>query len=45
VQSPDLNIDTDTIYAEAFLGAIGGLIGAVVSAPADVVVTRIITQV
>jgi hypothetical protein len=45
IQSPNLNFDIDTIYAEAVLGAIGGLIGSVASAPADVLVTRIITQV
>mmetsp|Transcript_10239 Transcript_10239/g.33766 ORF Transcript_10239/g.33766 Transcript_10239/m.33766 type:complete len:142 (-) Transcript_10239:335-760(-) len=44
INSPDLNFDTDTIYAEALLGAAGGLIGSVASTPADVLVTRIITQ-
>jgi hypothetical protein len=44
IQSPNLNFDTDTIYAEALLGAAGGLVGSVTSAPADVLVTRIITQ-
>ena len=40
-----MNLDIDSIYSEAILGAIGGFVGSVASAPADVLVTRIIPQV
>ena len=44
VQSPDISFDSDTILAESILGAIGGCIGAFVSAPVDIVVTKLISQ-
>lgn len=44
VQSPDIEINVNTLIAEALLGGLGGLIGALVSAPADVLVTRLILQ-
>jgi hypothetical protein len=37
-------IDGDSLLGEAILGAIGGGVGSFISAPADVVVTRIIKQ-
>ena len=37
-------IDGDSFVGEAVLGAFGGGIGAFISAPADVVVTRLIKQ-
>ena len=37
-------IDGDSFVGEAVLGAIGGGVGAFISAPADIVVTRIIKQ-
>jgi len=37
-------IDGDSFFGEAVLGAFGGGIGAFISAPADVVVTRLIKQ-
>jgi len=44
IQSPDISVDTNTLAAEAAFGAIGGLIGAVLTTPADVVTTRIMTE-
>ena len=38
------SVDTNTLAAEAAFGAIGGLIGAVLTTPADVVTTRIMTE-
>jgi solute carrier family 25 S-adenosylmethionine transporter 26 len=37
-------LDGDSFLGEAILGAIGGGVGALISAPADVVVTRLIKQ-
>ena len=44
IQSPSIKFDTNTLLAEAAFGALGGLIGAIVTTPADVVTTRIITR-
>mmetsp|Transcript_27862 Transcript_27862/g.83603 ORF Transcript_27862/g.83603 Transcript_27862/m.83603 type:complete len:329 (+) Transcript_27862:404-1390(+) len=44
LQSPDIDIDVNTLQAEALLGALGGLIGAYVTTPTDVITTRIITD-
>lgn len=44
IQSPDVTFDTNSLQAEAAFGAIGGLIGAVLTTPADVITTRIMTQ-
>ena len=37
-------LDADSFLGEAILGAVGGGVGALISAPADVVVTRLIKQ-
>ena len=37
-------VDGDSLVGEAVLGAFGGAVGSFVSAPADVVVTRLIKQ-
>ena len=37
-------LDGDSFVGEAVLGALGGGVGAFISAPADVVVTRLIEQ-
>ena len=37
-------LDGDSFLGEAILGAVGGGVGALISAPADVVVTRLIKQ-
>jgi len=50
ISSPDQfgsalsNIDVDTLYAEAILGATGGFIGSLLTVPPDVVTVRILTQ-
>jgi len=44
IQAPDITFDTNSLQAEAAFGAIGGLVGALVTNPADVVTTRIITR-
>jgi len=44
IESPNINIDVSTLWAEALLGGFGGAIGALVTTPGDVVTTRIITQ-
>ena len=44
VQSPDFNFDVNTLQAEAAFGAIGGWVGSVVTTPADVVTTTIMTR-
>jgi len=44
VQSPDIEVNVNTLLAEAVLGGLGGFVGALVSAPADVLVTRMILQ-
>ena len=43
VQSPGIDLDVSSVQAEAGLGAIGGLLGALATAPADVLTTRIIS--
>ena len=43
IQSPTVNFDTNTLGAEALFGASGGLIGALVTTPFDVITTRIMT--
>lgn len=45
VQSPDVTFDVNSPTAEACFGALGGLVGAVLTVPADVITTRINTQV
>lgn len=40
----DIKIDPNTLAAEVLLGALGGLIGSLLTAPIDVVITRLITQ-
>ncbi|CAK0872745.1 unnamed protein product [Prorocentrum cordatum] len=44
VESPDVQLDVDSLPVEALLGAIGGVAGSFISVPFDVVTTRIITQ-
>ena len=44
VQNPDIRVDPNTLAAEITLGAFGGLIGSLLTAPMDVVITRMITQ-
>jgi len=44
LNNPDIDLDVNTLQAEALLGAFGGSIGSFVSTPMDVVTTRIITQ-
>jgi len=44
VESPNVQLDVDSLLVEALLGAIGGAVGSFVSVPPDVVTTRIITQ-
>lgn len=44
VQNPDIKIDPNTLAAEIALGALGGLIGSLLTAPIDVVIVRLITQ-
>ena len=43
ITNPDFSANVNTLPAEAAFGALGGLVGAVLTAPADVVTTRIIT--
>ena len=43
INSPEFAANVNTLPAEAAFGALGGLIGAVLTTPADVVTTRIIT--
>ena len=42
ITNPDFSANVNTLPAEAAFGALGGLVGAVLTAPADVVTTRII---
>jgi len=44
IQDPYIDWDVSTLQSEALLGSIGGAIGAIASAPMDVITTRIITQ-
>mmetsp|Transcript_19723 Transcript_19723/g.63408 ORF Transcript_19723/g.63408 Transcript_19723/m.63408 type:complete len:678 (+) Transcript_19723:70-2103(+) len=44
LNSPGISIDVNTLGAEAAIGALGGLAGALVTTPFDVATTRIITQ-
>jgi len=44
LNEPSITIDSSTLLSEAIIGAFAGGIGAFVTAPADVVTTRIITQ-
>lgn len=44
IQSPDFDLDVNTLQAEAAFGALGGLVGALLTTPADVVTTRILTR-
>ena len=44
IQSPDVTFDVNSLQAEAAFGALGGLVGAVLTTPADVVTTRIMTS-
>jgi len=43
INSPAFGANVNTLPAEAAFGALGGLVGAVLTTPADVVTTRIIT--
>ena len=43
INSPEFGANVNTLPAEAAFGALGGLVGAVLTTPADVVTTRIIT--
>ena len=43
VNSPAFGANVNTLPAEAAFGALGGLVGAILTTPADVVTTRIIT--
>lgn len=44
VQSADFDFDVNTLQAEAVLGALGGFAGSVLTTPADVVTTQIMTR-
>lgn len=44
LNSPAIEIDVNTLQAEAAIGALGGLVGAYVTTPTDVLTTRIITD-
>ena len=44
LQSPDIDIDVNTLQSEALIGGLGGLIGAFLTTPTDVLTTRIITD-
>ena len=44
LQSPDIVFDVNTLQSEALLGGLGGLIGAYLTTPTDVLTTRIITD-
>jgi len=44
VQSPSINVDVNTLQAEAALGALGGFVGSALTTPADVVTTQIMTR-
>jgi len=44
LNNPNIEIDSSTLLSEAVIGAFAGGLGAFVTAPADVVTTRIITQ-
>ena len=44
ITSPNFGANVNTLQAEAAFGAIGGLVGAVITTPADVITTRIITS-
>mmetsp|Transcript_3008 Transcript_3008/g.3925 ORF Transcript_3008/g.3925 Transcript_3008/m.3925 type:complete len:413 (+) Transcript_3008:1-1239(+) len=43
LNSRSIDIDVNTLQAEAFIGAIGGFIGSLVTTPMDIATTRIIT--
>ena len=43
INSPEFGANINSLPAEAAFGALGGLVGAVLTTPADVVTTRIIT--
>jgi solute carrier family 25 S-adenosylmethionine transporter 26 len=42
--APDVDFDVNTLQAEALIGGLGGLVGALATVPTDVLTTRIITQ-
>jgi len=44
VQSPEIVFNVNTLPVEASFGAIGGLVGAALTTPADVVTTQIMTR-
>jgi hypothetical protein len=44
LQSPDIDFDVNTLAAEALLGGLGGAVGSFLTTPADVLITRLITQ-
>lgn len=44
VQSTAIDIDVSSLPAEATLGALGGLVGAILTTPSDVVATRVNLQ-
>lgn len=44
LQNPNIDIDVNTLWAEACLGALGGGVGSFLTCPFDVVTTRLITQ-
>ena len=44
IQSPEFDFDTNSLQAEAAFGSIGGVIGALLTTPADVVTIRILTS-
>ena len=44
VSSPDIDLDVNTLTAEVLIGSLGGLIGALVTVPGDVIITKVTTQ-
>ena len=44
LNNPDVDFDSSTLLAEAIIGAFAGGWGALLTAPFDVITTRIITQ-
>lgn len=44
LNNPNIDFDSSTIQAEAIIGAFAGGLGSLITCPADVITTRIITQ-
>jgi hypothetical protein len=44
LNNPNINLDVNSLFAEAALGFFAGGIGAFITTPADVVITRLITE-